>query len=64
VCNPSPTSCVPTLVKGINHDENRTDDVQLLEWFQDKVFEQCTIVTGATWKINVVLYDLSESHFK
>jgi hypothetical protein len=38
--------------------------MQLLKWFQDEGFEQCTIVTGTTSKIDVVLYDLPESGFK
>jgi tyrosyl-tRNA synthetase len=36
----------------------------VLKWFQDKGFEEGTIVTGATSKIGVALYDLSESGFK
>ncbi len=38
--------------------------MQVLEWFQDEVFEQGTIVTGATSKVAAVLYDLFESGFK
>jgi hypothetical protein len=63
-CKPSSATCVPTLVEGIDHDKNRTDDRQVLEWFQDEGFEQGTIVMNATLKIGVVLYDLSESDFK
>ena len=38
--------------------------MQVLKWFQDEGFEQGTIVTGATSKIAVVLYDLSERDFE
>jgi hypothetical protein len=38
--------------------------MQVLKWLQDEGFEQGTIVTGATSKIAVALYDLSESGFK
>jgi hypothetical protein len=38
--------------------------MQVFKWFQNERFEQGTIVTGATLKIGVVLYDLSESGFK
>jgi hypothetical protein len=57
-------SCVPTLIEGIDHDKDRANDVQVFKWFQDEGFEQGTMVTGATLKIGVVLYDLSEGDFK
>jgi hypothetical protein len=61
---PSSATCVPTLVEAIDYDNNRTDDIQVPKWFQDEGFEQGTIVSSATSKIDVVLYDLSERNLK
>ena len=58
------TGCIPALVEGIDYDKNRSDDVQVLEWFQDEGYEQGIIVMSADSKSRVVLYDLSKRDFK
>ena len=58
------TACVPALVEGIDYDKNRTNDVQVLKWFQNEGFEEGIIVMGAASKSAVVLYDVSERDFK
>ena len=50
-------SRIPALFQGINYDENRTNDVQVLKRLQDKGLKQCIVVTCANSKSGVVLHD-------
>src|ERR1700735_235512 len=54
---------VPTLIQGIDYNQNRVDDGQILERFPDKAFKKCAIVTCES-KRGIVLYDLSKRGFE